>query len=119
MQSFHEEELLKIKKAISGFFRKSARTAVSETLLDTKVLIDEVQLIDLSKRRASLDALLQEATRLRQRAVASGANSYSNPEWAAAAAAESWLLTLTQHEDGQVDNATRSRTEKLIYQLMG
>jgi hypothetical protein len=117
--SFHEDELLKIKKSISGFFRGSARQAVSLALVNTKTRIDDVKRLEPSMRRDALDVLLQEAKDMRQRAVAGGASSYSDPRWAAAAATESWLAVLVQNEDGQIDDASRARVEQIATQLIG
>ena len=85
---FNEEELKKIIKATSGFFRKSARKAIARSLLETKTEIEHARKLDASKRRDTLVVLANRATENRHVALQAGANSYSHPQWAAAAACE-------------------------------
>ena len=92
--SFNEEELNKIKKATSGFFKKSARVAVAHALLDMEEKIDHARQLSEDEREAALKILMNEATAARQRALQAGANSHGDPQWAAAAACESWLHEL-------------------------
>ncbi|GMR18715.1 MAG: hypothetical protein BMS9Abin33_1150 [Gammaproteobacteria bacterium] len=92
--SFSEEELIKIRKATSGWFKKPARRAIAQSLLAMKPEIDSAKKLDDAKREHALKTLMNKATATRQRALQSGANSYGNPRWAAAAACESWLHEL-------------------------
>ena len=116
--SFNEEELTKLKKATSGFFRKSARKAIAQTLLETKAEIERVQKLDAPKRGDALLALANHATQKRHDALQAGAKSYSHPQWAAAAACESWLHSLVLRENDEIDDAALSRIEYLIDHLM-
>ena len=92
--SFNEEELLKIKKATSGWFKKSARTALSQALSVMKPRIDAAKKLNDTERQAALNFLTNEAMAARHQALRSGANSHGHPQWAAAAACESWLHEL-------------------------
>ena len=92
--SFNEEELIKIKKATSGFFKKSARATIVDSLSSINKKIILAKNMDESDKKAALLKLMNEATEKRQRVLQSGANSYGHPEWAAAAACESWLQEL-------------------------
>ncbi len=92
--SFNEEELIKIRKATSGWFKKSARKTIAQSLLAMKPKIDVAKKLDDTHREEAIKKLMNEATATRQHALQSGANSYSHPQWAAAAACESWLHEL-------------------------
>lgn len=59
-----------------------------------KPKIDGAKGLADTERQTALKALLNGATADRKRAVQYGANSYGNPQWAAAAACESWLHEL-------------------------
>ena len=109
---FNEEELLRIKKATSGWFKKSARTFVAQVLLTMKTRIDAAKKLDDTERLETFIFLLLEATAARRVAVQSGANSYSQPQWAAAAACENWLFELVQGT-----TKTVNRVELLITDL--
>ncbi|KAF5433498.1 hypothetical protein C5S39_01565 [Candidatus Methanophagaceae archaeon] len=107
--SFTEEELIKIRKATSGWFKKSARTAIAHSLLALKPKIDSAKKLDETERQAAFKKLMNEATAARQHALQSGANSYGHPQWAAAAACESWLHELVGGTPGSI-----ARVEALI-----
>ena len=92
--SFNEEELIKIRQSTSGWFKKSARKAIAQSLLAMKPKIDSANKLDDAQREAELKKLMNEATAERHHALQSGANFYSHPKWAAAAACESWLHEL-------------------------
>jgi len=92
---FNEEELLKIKKATSGLFKKKDRKAVAQALLAMKPKIEAAKKLDGDERKEALKILVNEATDARHLALQLGANSHGHPQWAAAAAAcESWLHEL-------------------------
>jgi hypothetical protein len=109
---FNEEELLKIKKATSGLFKKKARKAVTQALLAMKPRIDAVKKLDGDEHKEALTILVQEATDVRHLALQSGATSHGHPQWAAAAACESWLHELLRGTPGSI-----SRVEQIIAQL--
>ena len=92
--SFNEQELVKIQKATSGFFKKSARVAVAHALLDMRGKVDHAKQLSEDERKAALEELMNEATAARHEALQAGASSHSDPQWAAAAACESWLHEL-------------------------
>jgi len=109
---FNEDELLKIKKAASGLFKKKAREAVAQALLAMKPRIDAVKKLDGDEYKEALKILVQETTDVRHLALQSGANSYGNPQWVAAAACESWLHELVRGTPSSI-----SRVEQIIDQL--
>ncbi len=110
---FNEEELNKIKKATSGFFKKSARVAVAHALLDMKDKIDHAKQLSEDEPGAALEKLMNEETAARHQALQAGANSYGQPQWAAAAACESWL-----HELVGGTPAGIARVEAIIDELI-
>ncbi len=91
---FNEEELLKIRKATSGPFKKKARKAIAQTLLAMRPRIEAAKKLDGDERKEALKILVNEATDARHLALQLGANSHGHPQWAAAAACESWLHEL-------------------------
>lgn len=110
--SFNEEELLKIEKATSGIFKKKARSFISNALSSLRPYVDEAVTKEEPARGEMLKTLVDQATGLRQEAVRQGASSHSSPEWAAAAACESWL-----HELLLGNNLSISRVENIIKRL--
>ncbi len=92
--SFNEEELGKIEKATSGWFKRPARTAISQALSVLQPKIVEAKNLGGDRKQTVLKELVQEATSARQKALQGGARSYGHPDWAAAAACESWLHEL-------------------------
>jgi len=110
--SFNEEELRKIENATSGWFKKSARTAISQSIASMRPGIENTKQLPGEQRNSALKQLVNEATAARHRALQRGANSYGHPEWAAAAAYESWLHELI---GGTTDSI--ARVEALIDKL--
>ena len=115
---FNEEELTKIKKALSGMFKKSARQTVSAILLELKHKIDSFDSRPKSDQKSEFKELLNESFDMRHEALRQGAGSYGHPIWAAAAASESWLQALIQHQSGIIDDATLFRINVLVKDLM-
>lgn len=111
-EGFHEEQLITIKKATAGFFKKSARKNIARCLLNLKPRIDIAKKLGDTERQTALKDLLYEATAARHRALQSGANSFGHPQWAAAAACESWLLELLLGKPKSI-----ARVEDLINEL--
>ncbi len=111
--SFNEEELLRIKNATSGFFKKSARTKLAQALYELKPKIDAAKQLSAEEREKALKSLVKEAINARHCALQSGANSYDHPKWAAAAACESWLHELISGTPESLD-----RVEQLVIELM-
>jgi hypothetical protein len=110
--SFNEEELLKIEKATSGFFKKKARTFISNALSSLRPYVEEAMAKDDPERKEMLKALVNQATGLRQEAVRQGAKSYNHHMWAATASCESWL-----HELLLGSKESISRVEIIIRRL--
>ena len=109
---FNEEELRKIEDATSGWFKKSARTAIAQAISALRPRIESAKQLPEPQRQAVLKQLVNEATAARHRAMQSGANSYGHSDWAAAAACESWLHELV---GGTADGI--ARVEGLIDKL--
>lgn len=110
---FNESELTKIMTATSGFFKKSARKKISSSLTNFKGKILEVQSLDAEEYDTALLKLINWATNKRQSALSSGASSYSNGDWAAAAACESWVQELMGGSQDSIQ-----RVETLISKLI-
>ena len=110
--SFNEEELRKIEKATSGWFKKSARTAIFQSISALRPKIENAKQLPEEQRNTVLKRLVNEATSARHRALQKGANSHGHPEWAAAAVCESWLHELV---GGTTDSI--ARVEALIDRL--
>ncbi|MEO1860672.1 MAG: hypothetical protein ABGZ19_12300 [Verrucomicrobiales bacterium] len=96
-------ELQKIGKAIKGIFKGKARRVVEESLNALKVEVFHANSMNEEDRSAELKRLLTIAGQQRQAAVAKGANSFGHPEWAAAAACESWLFSLIMDTPEELD----------------
>lgn len=110
--TFNEEELLKIQKATSGWFKKRTRNAISEAISRYSPEIDAAKKLSEEERKKSLMMLVNLATGERHAALQSGANSYAHVDWAAAAVIESWLHELL---NGRPDSI--SRVETIIQEL--
>ncbi len=116
--NFNEGELIKIKKAMSGMFKKSARQTVAVTLLELRGQIGRCESLPKPKKEVELRSLLNDANAMRHEAIRQGARSYGHPIWAAAAASETWLQVLIQHQCGAIDDATLFATNELINDLI-
>lgn len=92
--SFNENELRKIESATSGWLKKKARAAITQSIHAWRPKIEKAKILPEAQRIDELKRLVNEATAARQRALQSGANSHGHPEWAAAAVCESWLHEL-------------------------
>ena len=110
--SHNEEELRKIKNATSGFFKKSARIAIAQSISAIRPRIENAKRLPEPQRREALVQLLDEAGEARHMALDSGANSYGQSAWAAAAACESWLFELIGKSADGIESV-----ESLIDQL--
>ena len=92
--SFNEGELRKIEIATSGWLKKKARAAITQSIRAWRPRIEKAKLLPETQRKGELKGLVNEATAARNRALQNGANSHGHPEWAAAAVCESWLHEL-------------------------
>ena len=115
---FNESQLINIKKDISGMFKKSARKTVALQLGIFKARIKEIESLPKSEKRGKSLDLLNEAQAMRHNALRQGARSGSHPNWAAAAACESWAAALLHRQSGVIDDATLSRIDELINDLI-
>ena len=110
--SFNEDELRKIEDATSGWFKKSARVAISQAISMLRPSIENVKQLPDEQRQAELKQLVNEATEARHRALQHGANSYGHPEWAATATCESWLHELVGGNEESI-----ARVEAIVSRL--
>lgn len=110
--SLNEDELKKIERATSGWFKKSVRSAIAASLSALKPRVEAMKKLPNSERNAELKKLVNEATNARHKALQSGASDYDHPEWAAAAACESWL-----HELFYGTTESIARVEALVDEL--
>jgi hypothetical protein len=118
--SFNIQELNKIKKATSGFFKKKARNRIASSLTQMRKEVNEIyktyplkNLRHTEEHNKKFIELLNKYTSLRQTALALGAASYSHPEWSAAAACESWAAILASGSLEEIKYA-KSIIEDLI-----
>jgi len=110
--SFNEDELKKIRSKTSGLFKAKARSAISSAISTYKPKIEIAKSLADSERKKALLALLNQAADERHVALQSGANSYGNQAWAAAATVESWLHELMGGDPQGIKNV-----EAIINQL--
>lgn len=113
--NFNFDELQKIKKATSGFFKGKARKAVAESLTELKPSVELLKQLDGSEQKSKLTQLVKAATAARQNALHAGANGYGDTNWAAAAACESWLHDLangTPESNAAVENLVLELIER-------
>ena len=102
--TFNEKELIKIRNKTSGWFKSKARSAISTAISSYKPEIEIAKLLNEPERKKALIVLVNQATDERHIALQSGANSYSNPAWAASATVESWLHELINGEPQGIEN---------------
>lgn len=111
--SRNEGDLLRIEEATSGFFKRSTRVLIAETLSDMKVLLKQYDQEDANTREAKLKEFLAFTMSRRQIAVQAGAKSEGDKSWAVAAACESWLQSILM--DSPEDS---KRVETIIDRLI-
>jgi len=85
------EDLLKIEKATSGFFKSKARYMLSMRLRDCRGKIEALKGLPVEDRFESLRQLLNEYQAKRHQALNMGASGFGDPEWASASACEGWI----------------------------
>jgi len=110
--SFNEDELKKIRNKTSGWFKAKTRSAISNAISSYKPKIEIAKSLDAPEQKKALLALVNQATNERHIALQSGANSYSNPAWAASATVESWLHELMGGDPQGIKNV-----EEIINEL--
>ena len=104
--SFNENELLKIEKATSGFFKKTVRSSISEAISEFRPKLPK------DERGNVLNHLLKNAAHQRKKAILEGATSYGHSLLASKAVCESWLQELVFGTDDSI-----SRVEEIIDRL--
>jgi hypothetical protein len=111
--SFNEEELIKIRDASSGLFKRGARKKIASSLRIASKKLAEIDSLEPEEKREEMIQLLNFFTASRQLAVQQGARGHGHAAWAAAAACESWLQELL---NGSPDSTPR--VESLIEELI-
>lgn len=112
--SFHAEELLRIKNATSGMFKKKARQQVAYSLVRLSMHLEVLAKKPDDEIEKEMTKLLNAFTHARQHALANGAKSYSDPDWAQAAACESWVQALISNNgSGEID-----KVNALVHELI-
>ena len=102
--SHNVNELNKIKDKTSGWFKGKSRSAIADSIGTYKPKIESAKSLDAAEQNKALIALVNQATNDRHAALRSGANSYGNPKWAAAATIESWLFELISGDSQDIKN---------------
>lgn len=96
------EELQKIMKKTSGWFKSKSRDKISKAISTYKPQIDAANSLPDNERKIALIVLAKQATDGRQKANHNGFVSYSDPTWVAAATIESWLFELLSGEENEI-----------------
>lgn len=110
--SFNEDELIKIQNKTAGFLKGKSRKAIVNAIKGYEPKIHKAKSCNPEDQGRALLALVNQATAQRHDALQSGANSYSNPAWAAAAVVESWLHELLGGDPKGIQNV-----EEIIHEL--
>jgi len=110
--SFNEQELLKIIRKTSGWFKSKSRIAIAEAIARYRPEIEKAKELPSQGRQKVLVALMNQATNERHIALQGGANSFSNPGWASAATVESWLHALLGGSVAEIE-----RVEDIVREL--
>ena len=97
--SFHVNELKKIRSRIG---HGSARETLRKSIREMRSEIDSLRQLPHDERKRSLVQLLNRFQKKRHSALAAGARSHGDAAWAAAAAGESWILTLLQGSPDEI-----------------
>ena len=113
--SFHEEELVKIKNATSGFFKRSARMEIAASLRLLARKLEEILTLEEKVKQQELIKILSIYTTLRHLALETGANGYGHWEWASASASacELWVQEILFGDESSI-----KRVEAIVYELM-
>lgn len=109
---FHKEEMERIEKATSGFFKKQARQQIASSITSFRIEVESAKRMGRDDMRERLEELFKKAGVERQRALMMGATSYADPFWAAAAVQESWI-----HEFLNGTPESIRETERVIARL--
>ncbi|MGI9392003.1 MAG: hypothetical protein ACR2N8_00480 [Parvibaculales bacterium] len=106
----HPDELRKIQKAIRK--NSNTKTLVSNALKELSKELSKLDKNSDSYKDAIKDLMNREQER-RHKALRDGASSDSHPEWAAAAACESWVQTLWLGDKAEIE-----KVEAIIQELI-
>ena len=110
--NFNELELLKVKEETTGWFKRSARKAVSRAIKLLRPRLEQAIRLPEPQRQMALNKLIGEASAARYRATESGATPYRHPKWAAAAVCENWLQGVASGNGKKI-----ARIERVVYDL--
>jgi hypothetical protein len=105
--NFNAQELVSIKQATSGMFKGGARKQIAQSLQKLAAYLDHIESSQPQDHRQELIKLLNSFTEMRQEALRRGAKGYSDPNWASAAACESWLQELLTGDERGVQEVER------------
>jgi hypothetical protein len=99
--------------ATSDWFKGKARRMIADALNALKPKIEGAKVLQEPQRRELLKVLAGEAQMMRHEALRAGATDFAQPQWAAAAACESWLLELLSGTPESI-----ARVEALIDEML-
>lgn len=106
LKNFHSAELAKIRDATTGPEHSEARVLISVELRSLRQQLEEAKSLGRDQGRKRLGELLGHYASERRSALRNGATSYSHPNWAAAAACESWLHALLGNSPEEMKEAS-------------
>jgi hypothetical protein len=92
--SFNEDELKKVQSMTSGALKGKARLAIADTIREYDPKIQAAKSLAPEDGQKALLVLSNYASKQRHLAFQSGAGSYNNSAWTAAATIENWLHEL-------------------------
>lgn len=111
---FHSQELERIKKATSGIFKKKARERIAYTLLRLSMHLEVVGKRSDQEIESEIKKLVNAFGSARQLALSNGAKGYGDPDWAEAAACESWVQAMMTG----VDEQEMAKVNQLVHELI-
>ena len=114
IMGFHSEELERIKKATSGMFKKKTRERIAYSLLRLSMHLEVVGKRSDQEIEVEIKKLVNAFSSARQQALANGAKGYSDPDWAEAAACESWVQAMMLNTDPQ----EMAKVNQLVHELI-
>lgn len=109
----HVSELRRIRDATGGFSGAKARKRIRESLEALFYDINRARALEPKAQETELLISLNYWTAKRQDALARGARGYSDADWAAAAACESWLQSIIGSDGSEL-----AEVEDLVRQLL-
>ncbi|MFT6897994.1 MAG: hypothetical protein ACJA13_002409 [Paraglaciecola sp.] len=92
--SFNEDELKKVQSMTSGVLKGKARSAIANTIREYEPKIQAAKSLAPEDGQKAFLVLTNHASKQRHIALQSGASSFNNSAWTAAATVENWLHEL-------------------------